>query len=178
MMINTPTIDYYAHGTYLIMPHGHIALLGAFGLPQFLPAWAVLALTIPLTMVLTSLVGVTIERVAYRPLRRKGAHRLYVVITALMTGRYQHHVGGLECAIGTGNVGRYDDAIRMAARHDLGLPTSETTMVVISNCRVTLANVVSIACSDNPTRATPARPSNTGTAKSQMIPSSVAIFCK
>ncbi len=31
MMINTPTIDYYAHGTYLIMPHGHIALLGAFG---------------------------------------------------------------------------------------------------------------------------------------------------
>ena len=31
MVINTPTIDYYAHGTYLIMPHGHIALLGAFG---------------------------------------------------------------------------------------------------------------------------------------------------
>ncbi len=31
MLINTPTIDYYAHGTYLIMPHGHIALLGAFG---------------------------------------------------------------------------------------------------------------------------------------------------
>ena len=31
MLINAPTIDYYAHGTYLIMPHGHIALLGAFG---------------------------------------------------------------------------------------------------------------------------------------------------
>jgi len=31
-------------------------------------------------------VGVTLERVAYRPLRRKGAHRLYVVITALMCG--------------------------------------------------------------------------------------------
>ena len=31
MVINTPTISYYAHGTYLIMPHGHIALLGAFG---------------------------------------------------------------------------------------------------------------------------------------------------
>ncbi len=31
MVINTPTIDYYAHGTYLIMPHGHVALLGAFG---------------------------------------------------------------------------------------------------------------------------------------------------
>lgn len=31
MLINTPTISYYAHGTYLIMPHGHVALLGAFG---------------------------------------------------------------------------------------------------------------------------------------------------
>ncbi|HEY8506240.1 MAG TPA: sulfatase-like hydrolase/transferase, partial [Gemmataceae bacterium] len=28
---------------------------------------------------------------------------------ALLTGRYQHRVGGLECAIGLGNVGRYDD---------------------------------------------------------------------
>jgi len=45
-----------------------------------------LALTIPLTMLLTSCVGVTLERIAYRPLRRKGAHRLYVVITALMCG--------------------------------------------------------------------------------------------
>lgn len=42
--------------------------------------------------------------------------------TALMTGRYQQHVGGMECAIGTGNVGRYDDAIRLANNHDLGLP--------------------------------------------------------
>ncbi len=31
MVINTPTINYYCHGTYLIMPHGHAALLGAFG---------------------------------------------------------------------------------------------------------------------------------------------------
>lgn len=45
-----------------------------------------LILSIPLTIILTSLVGVTIERIAYRPLRRKGAHRLYVVITALMCG--------------------------------------------------------------------------------------------
>ncbi|MBI4323859.1 MAG: sulfatase-like hydrolase/transferase [Chloroflexi bacterium] len=48
---------------------------------------------------------------------------------ALLTGRYQQRVGGLECAIGTGNVGRYDDAIRLAAQHDLGLPTRETTVV-------------------------------------------------
>lgn len=28
----------------------------------------------------------------------------------------------MECAIGTGNVGRYDDAIALAERGDLGLP--------------------------------------------------------
>ena len=49
--------------------------------------------------------------------------------TALMTGRYQQRVGGLECAIGTGNVGRYDDAVRLAENHDLGLPTSQTTII-------------------------------------------------
>ena len=31
MVINLPTINYYAHGTYLIMPHAHVAMLGAFG---------------------------------------------------------------------------------------------------------------------------------------------------
>lgn len=39
-----------------------------------------------------------------------------------LTGRYPQRVGGLECAIGTGNVGRYDDAIRIAEENDLGLP--------------------------------------------------------
>ena len=43
-------------------------------------------MSIPLTMILTACVGVTLERIAYRPLRRKGANRLYVVITALMCG--------------------------------------------------------------------------------------------
>ncbi len=48
--------------------------------------------------------------------------------TAFMTGRYQQRVGGLECAIGTGNVGRYDDAIRLRETHDLGLPVAETSI--------------------------------------------------
>jgi branched-chain amino acid transport system permease protein len=42
--------------------------------------------TMLLTMLITALLGVTIERVAYRPLRNKGVNRLYVVITALMVG--------------------------------------------------------------------------------------------
>ena len=49
--------------------------------------------------------------------------------TALMTGRYQQRVGGLECAIGVGNVGRYDDAIRLAQQHDLGLPADQNQLV-------------------------------------------------
>ncbi len=48
--------------------------------------WVILAITLPVVMFFTSLLGVFIERVAYRPLREKGAHRLYVVITALMVG--------------------------------------------------------------------------------------------
>ena len=51
--------------------------------------------------------------------------------TAFMTGRYLHRVGGLECAIGTTNVGRYDDAIRLAERHDLGLPVEETSIATL-----------------------------------------------
>ena len=48
--------------------------------------------------------------------------------TALMTGRYQHRVGGLECAIGLGNVGRYDDAIRLQKQHELGLPPEDSVL--------------------------------------------------
>lgn len=75
--------------------HGDIFMVGAyigFFICTFilanlsLPGGVVLAMTIPLTMILTAFVGVGLERIAYRPLRRKGAHRLYVVITALMCG--------------------------------------------------------------------------------------------
>ena len=47
---------------------------------------------------------------------------------ALLTGRYQHRVGGLECALGIGNVGRYDDAIRLRRTNDMGLPAEQTTI--------------------------------------------------
>jgi arylsulfatase A-like enzyme len=48
--------------------------------------------------------------------------------TALLTGRYQHRVGGLECALGIGNVSRYDDAIRLRETHDMGLPVEEISI--------------------------------------------------
>ena len=83
----------FAHGD-IFMVGAYIAfflstfLLGhyAFSLSLPLPPVAIFVVTMVLTMALTACVGVTIERVAYRPLRRKGASRLYVVITALMCG--------------------------------------------------------------------------------------------
>lgn len=48
--------------------------------------------------------------------------------TALLTGRYQQRVRGLECAIGTGNVGRYDEAIQLANERELGLAATDTVL--------------------------------------------------
>ncbi|MCL2309296.1 MAG: branched-chain amino acid ABC transporter permease [Proteobacteria bacterium] len=83
-LINFAHGDVFMVGAYLafFVSTGLLAPDGMFGFSREL----VLILTIPLTMILTSMVGVTLERVAYRPLMRKGAHRLYVVITALMCG--------------------------------------------------------------------------------------------
>lgn len=48
--------------------------------------------------------------------------------TALLTGRYQQRVGGLECAIGAGNIGRYDEAGWLAGKKELGLPPEFNTL--------------------------------------------------
>ncbi|MDR1219068.1 MAG: branched-chain amino acid ABC transporter permease [Treponema sp.] len=77
----------FAHGD-IFMTACYIAffitagLLSAFGGQNPL----IFALTLVLTMTATALLGIAIERIAYRPLRRKGVNRLYVVITALMVG--------------------------------------------------------------------------------------------
>lgn len=48
--------------------------------------------------------------------------------TSILTGRYQQRVGGLECAIGVGNVGRYDEAEWLQKRGELGLPGEASTL--------------------------------------------------
>ena len=87
LLINFAHGDIFMVGAYLGFFIGTF-LLGGFALqlPVALPAWLVAPLTILLSMAVTSLVGVTIERVAYRPLRKRGAQRIYLVITALMFG--------------------------------------------------------------------------------------------
>lgn len=52
--------------------------------------------------------------------------------TALLTGRYQQRAGGLECALGVGNAGRYDDAIRLAAEGQLGLPPEMNALTAVA----------------------------------------------
>jgi branched-chain amino acid transport system permease protein len=82
--------------------HGDIFMVGAYigffiatfllGIALPLPPWLVLTLTIVGSMVFTAGVGVAIERVAYRPLRERGAGRLYLVITALMIGLFLEYL--------------------------------------------------------------------------------------
>ena len=81
-LINFAHGDIFMVGAYISFFIASFLLKPAIGLSPVLT----FALTVPLTMFLTACVGVTLERIAYRPLRRKGAHRLYVVITALMCG--------------------------------------------------------------------------------------------
>lgn len=48
--------------------------------------------------------------------------------TSILTGRYPARTKGMECAIGTGNVGRYDDAIELAKKGQLGLPAANAAL--------------------------------------------------
>ncbi len=87
LLINFAHGDIFMVGAYVGYFIGTF-LLNKFAvkLPFDLPTWLIIPITIMLTMAITALVGVTIERIAYRPLRNRGAHRLYLVITALMFG--------------------------------------------------------------------------------------------
>ena len=72
LLINFAHGDIFMVGAYLGFFIGTF-LLGGFALrlPIALPAWLVAPLTIVLAMALTSIVGLTIERVAYRKYQRK-----------------------------------------------------------------------------------------------------------
>ena len=79
--------------------HGDIFMVGAYiglgvsllllklvgtGAAALMPGWAVLVVTILISMFLTAFVGITVERVGYRPLR--SAPRASAAITGLMIG--------------------------------------------------------------------------------------------
>jgi branched-chain amino acid transport system permease protein len=92
LLVNFAHGDIFMAGAYIGYFIGTL-LTNQFEIKIFnLPNWIVLPLTIVLTMVLTALLAIAIERIAYRPLRQKGAHRLYVVITALMVGLFLEYL--------------------------------------------------------------------------------------
>ena len=81
-LINFAHGDIFMTSTYIaffVVAFVTAKISGLVGIPLFV-------ITLVCTMALTALLGVGIEKVAYKPLRAKGANRLYVVITALMIG--------------------------------------------------------------------------------------------
>jgi branched-chain amino acid transport system permease protein len=93
LLINFAHGDIFMVGAYTAYFIGTL-LLNKFTLqvPFNLPLWVITPVTIILTMLITAGVGIAIERVAYRPLRKRRAHRLYLVITALMVGLLLEYV--------------------------------------------------------------------------------------
>jgi branched-chain amino acid transport system permease protein len=91
LLINFAHGDIFMVGAYIGFFIASL-LLGRYAVfSPGLPPMAVFCLTVIITMIVTSGVGIAIERIAYRPLRRKGASRLYLVITALMCGLILEH---------------------------------------------------------------------------------------
>jgi branched-chain amino acid transport system permease protein len=85
MLFNFTHGDIFMVGAYIGLGVllGLTALVAWLGIPA-LPNWLLLALTILLAMLLTSFVGMLVERVGYRPLR--GSLRASAAITGLMIG--------------------------------------------------------------------------------------------
>lgn len=86
LLINFAHGDIFMVGAYIAFFLSTFLMGHYFSVSLPLSPVTIFVVTMVLTMALTACVGVAIERVAYRPLRRKGASRLYVVITALMCG--------------------------------------------------------------------------------------------
>jgi branched-chain amino acid transport system permease protein len=84
MLFNFAHGDIFMSGAYIgfFISSGLVSLALAGFLP--LPPWLILALTIVLAMLATSLLGMIIERIGYRPLRN--APRASAAITGLMIG--------------------------------------------------------------------------------------------
>ncbi|MGB9639808.1 MAG: branched-chain amino acid ABC transporter permease [Anaerolineales bacterium] len=84
MLFNFAHGDIFMTGAYI----GFFVATGFIGLSAagilVLPNWLILIVTILLSMFLTSFVGMAVERVAYRPLRK--APRASAAITGLMVG--------------------------------------------------------------------------------------------
>jgi len=129
MLFNFAHGDIFMVGAYIgfFVSSGLVAL-GTLGI-IVLPHWLILALTFIVTMFLTALVGMMVERVAYRPLRN--APRASAAVTGLMVG----------IILETGNL-----ALLGASRHKY--PTLiETTTYQMGDVSVTNTKIVIVIVS-------------------------------
>ena len=135
----------FAHGDIFMVGAYVGYFIGAFLLNRFeiqlpfdLPAWLIMPVTILLTMFVTALVGVAIERVAYRPLRKRGAHRLYLVITALMFGLLLEY--GNLALLGASDR-QFPDLFQRQVYNIAGLSVTNVKLLVILLSFVTMAGL-------------------------------------
>ncbi len=84
MVFNFAHGDIFMTGAYIGFGVASLLLALAALLNMAVPGWAVLSMTIVISMILTSFLGVLVERVGYRPLR--DAPRASAAITGLMIG--------------------------------------------------------------------------------------------
>lgn len=85
MLFNFAHGDIFMVGAYIGLGVALVLLkLVGAGAAALMPGWVVLVLTILISMVLTASVGITVERIGYRPLR--DAPRASAAITGLMIG--------------------------------------------------------------------------------------------
>ncbi len=84
MVFNFAHGDIFMTGSYIGFGIATLFIALAASLGLSLPGWLLLALTIVISMILTSFLGIVVERVGYRPLRE--APRASAAITGLMIG--------------------------------------------------------------------------------------------
>lgn len=130
MLFNFAHGDIFMTGAYIgfFISTGLVALAATGFLP--LPNWALLALTLVFAMIATSLVGVIVERVGYRPLRN--APRASAAITGLMIG----------IILETGNL-----ALLGAGRKNFPTLIETTSYEVIPGVSITNTKIIIVALS-------------------------------
>jgi branched-chain amino acid transport system permease protein len=84
MLFNFAHGDIFMTGSYIGFGIATVLLALVASAGMTLPGWVVLALTIVISMLLTSFLGILVERIGYRPLR--DAPRASAAITGLMIG--------------------------------------------------------------------------------------------
>ncbi|MBP2017784.1 branched-chain amino acid transport system permease protein [Symbiobacterium terraclitae] len=118
--------------------HGDVIMVGAFvtffGLVRGIP-WPVAILV---GMVTCALLGVVIERLAYRPLREKGAPRIAALITAIGVSLFIENFSSLRIAFGP-DYRQFPAMIPRAQWNLFGVKVSSVQVLIIVSTLILVA---------------------------------------